>query len=124
MQLLTISEKTQNANQIIGDIIGIFPDSHTFSEHEQNIFTIINTTLTEEEINAKRPKLRHIEPETSKSMNAEITEDRVRMPTINLISKDENGNEVLTPILDSEKPRFDLRFENGEILDNYIHARK
>ena len=110
MQLLTISEKTQNANQFIGDIIGIFPDTHIFSDHEHDIFTIIHTDVTQEEIDAKRPAVKYVAVEGSPSQ-------------LNLVTMNELNEEVLIPITDDIKPRFDLRYENGEIIENYTRAR-
>jgi hypothetical protein len=136
MQLLTISQKTQNNDQKIGDIIGVFPDTHIFSDHEHDIFNIIHTDLTEEEINAKKPIMRPIvEPEvsieyaiaegkTEQALTMPSPEEQmIRKPTMNLVTMNELNEEVLIPLTDDIRPRFDLRFENGEIIENYTRAR-
>jgi hypothetical protein len=98
MQLLTIAPKTSNQDQKIGDIVGIFPDDHIFSDHEYDIFLIVHTDLTREEIEAKRPEMRPIpEPEvtleqaikdggTEQSLlMASPEENLVRKPDMNLV---------------------------------------
>ncbi len=104
MQLLTISEKTKNNDQFVGDIIGLFPDTHVFSETEHSLFTIIPVALTEEEISAKYAVLQYSEEGNDVSM----------------VTKDNEGNDVVTLV--PNPPRYAIRYENGEIKENYSRA--
>lgn len=68
MQLLTFSSKSLSANANLGDIIGVFPDTHIFSPREYEIFDVVPTELTEIEINAVRPKYTKEEYESGATM--------------------------------------------------------
>ena len=56
MQLLLIDKKSVSNGCMVGDVIGVFPDSHKFSNREYDIFRVVYIDLTIEEINAIRPK--------------------------------------------------------------------
>ncbi len=50
MARLLLIKTTSNPLKAVGDIIGIFEDSHKFSEHEVDIFNIINVPESRKEL--------------------------------------------------------------------------
>lgn len=55
-QLLLVTSKTKKNNNNIGDVVGVFPDDHKFSEKEKSLFTIVQ--LDKEKIDSARPERR------------------------------------------------------------------
>lgn len=50
MQLLLISEITASPGCSAGDVVGVFDDSHVFSAKERELFSILYTSKTRDEI--------------------------------------------------------------------------
>lgn len=55
MYLLLIDKKSLSSGCAVGDVVGAYPDKHEFSMLEKDIFRIVKTDLTVEEIDALRP---------------------------------------------------------------------
>lgn len=55
MQLLLIDKKSLSPGCTVGDVVGVFPDSHQFSPREYDIFRVVRVDMTAEGIDALRP---------------------------------------------------------------------
>lgn len=101
-QLLLISAKSMaDDGRQIGDIVNILPDGWKFSAHEQEVFTIIKTTIKIEVIQEALPKILKYE-------------DPV-MPMQHAAWQDSEGNWKRIV----EKPRFEIRWENNKAKENF-----
>ena len=58
--LLIKAETAKDGLQYIGDVVGVFSDSHIFSDHELKVFGVVTIKGTKEEV---RAKIREITPE-------------------------------------------------------------
>ncbi len=89
-QLLLINDKTyrENVNEI-GDVVGVFEDTHEFSDTEKNKFEIMPIEgVTRKEV---VEKLDGNFPETSPVWKAEVTEWSFNRPEEKYIWKDNKG---------------------------------
>lgn len=111
-QLLLISEQSDSRddNREINDIVGVFSDDHVFSEIERQIFTIVSVPLDKAFIESVRPEVNTVVRAKSTDW---ILENELERKDV---WKDKDG--ALKEIV--EKPRFDLRYEEGgQIKENY-----
>jgi hypothetical protein len=111
-QLLLISDSSlsDKDNRESGDIVGIYDDSHVFSKHELEIFTVVKFT-GDKELVAKdiAPEARTLVK--AKDVNWGFEENLERKEAW----KDSKGSWIEVV----EQPRFVLRYEDGAIKENY-----
>lgn len=100
-QLLLINDKsyTDNDDREIGDVVGIFDDSHTFSEKEKIIFDIVSVPETKVVIQAMMKKVNA----AFKSTTTDWTFDE---PEIKQLWENSDGDWMEL----EEKPRFELNY--------------
>ncbi len=97
-------------NRAVDDIVGIFPDSHVFSDHEKAIFTIKVEATDQATLLTSQAQV----AETREAYRAETTEWTLKPSEIALVWRDGNDwKEVVTV------PRFPTRYEDGQIKENY-----
>jgi hypothetical protein len=138
MQLLVISSKSLAEKQLLGDIVAVLSDTHIFSPHELDIFTIIKG-VDEKEVEAARPEIISVKPKISAltvddeyAKLVAASKEGDKLPTkVNLkaqlemdgtkqfrIAKDKTQIELK----DAEMPRYELRYEAGKVIENYTRA--
>ena len=107
-QLLLISEKTyrEGLNEI-GDIVGVFDDSHVFSEKEHEYFTIQKVKDTKEDINSKYPKIKRL----TRAKTTDWTDEQPEEKTV--WQKDTEPFKDLVV-----NPKYPLRFDT-EVKENF-----
>jgi hypothetical protein len=140
MQLLVISSKTAvpEAEQYENDIVAVLPDTHVFSPHELDIFSIVKG-VKQKDVDDARPKITSVKPIIS---TAEVNVELSRLETIRKagetlpatvqvkIDLEEKGTKhyretkekALVELIDAERPRYELRYENGVVIENYTRA--
>lgn len=107
-QLLLIKSLAADTRQP-GDVVGVFEDTHQFSELEKQVFTIVKLKSTTAEINALRPQ----------------TADVVKAPTLDWTTEDKlerkrawvDSSGAMKEIV--EEPKFALRYEDGLFKNVY-----
>lgn len=109
-QLLLISEKSlsDRDNRQIGDVVGVYPDEHVFSEKELSIFTVVQLPAAKETIELTAPQTREV-------TRAATTDWTLDEPERKQVWKDADGShkEIV------EAPRLATRYEAGAIVENY-----
>lgn len=56
--LLIASETAKDGQQYIGDVVGVFSDSHEFSDHELSVFGVLTVGGSAEEVRAQLDRLK------------------------------------------------------------------
>lgn len=108
-QLLLIKSTAADSRQP-GDIIGVFEDSHQFSDIEKQVFTVVQLKDTSTAtINALRPQVRDIVKAPTTDWTTEDKLERKRAWV------DSSG--ALKEIV--EEPKFPLRYEDGLFKNVY-----
>jgi hypothetical protein len=140
MQLLVISSKSAvpTSEQYENDIVAVLPDEHIFSERELEIFTIVKS-VKQKDVDDAKPKITVSVPTISTTeVNAELSRlETIRkagktLPTAEQVKMDlelegtkrfrETSGKALVELKDAEMPRYELRYENGVIIENYTRA--
>ena len=111
-QLLLIKEASLSTadNRAVGDIVGIYPDDHVFSDHELKIFDVVQVKdVSKADIEIHVPETREVI--RAKTTDWDFEENLERKP----VWKTSVGDykEVVT------QPRFALRYEDGLIKNVY-----
>jgi hypothetical protein len=109
-QLLLISEKSLSLadSRQTGDVVGIFPDEHVFSEHERNIFTIVQITEATK-------VAADVAPEVREATRAKTTDWTLEEPEVARVWRDKDGSYKEVAV----RPKYPTRYEKGEIVENY-----
>ena len=113
-QLLIITEETAKENvQYVGDIVGIFDDSHVFSATEKAKFTIVKVETTGLVLKAQIPQVQT-------AYQAKTTDWTLERPVSKDVWKDPEGNwlEIV------EMPKFKARWESDKIVENFTRDVK
>jgi len=101
LMLITELSLSETDNRQVDDVVNIFDDSWEFCEHEKKIFRIVKTTTKKEVLEAAFPKTVKF-PDPIMPVQYEAWQDC-------------NGN--WKRLL--EKPRFDVRWEGGQVKENF-----
>lgn len=108
-QLLLIKSTAADSRQP-GDIIGVFEDSHQFSDIEKQVFTVVQLKDTSTAtINALRPQVRDVVKAPTTDWTTEDKLERKRAWV------DSSG--ALREIVN--EPKFPLRYEDGLFKNVY-----
>jgi hypothetical protein len=110
-QLLLIAESSLSTrdNREVHDIVGIFPDEHVFSEHERNIFTIVQIAEATKVAADVAP------PEVREATRAKTTDWTLEEPEVARVWRDKDGSYKEVAV----RPKYPTRYEKGEIVENY-----
>lgn len=108
-QLLLIKTGSLSSkdNRQVGDVVGVFPDDHVFSEHELKIFDVVSVEQTKTVLEMAWPEV-HI---AHKSKTTEWTLDEPEM--VGVWRDKDDYKQIKMP------PRFATRLESGQLVENY-----
>lgn len=116
-QLLLIKSTSERDNRQPGDIIGIFHDLHVFSDQEKKVFDIVKVPDTKEAVEALRPAL-DVRPVVRTKDNQWTFEEEADHAEVWRSYEQDDFKMVIEP------PRFDVRYEAGQIKENYSRDAK
>ena len=109
-QLLLIGEKSLSTkdNRQIGDVVGVFDDTHVFSKTELDVFNVV-------QIAGSREMVQEVSaPEVREATRAKSTEWTIDEPERTEVWKDGGDYKKI-----AVRPRLPLRYEDGQLKENY-----